>query len=375
MKSVFGFLLLFAIALMFHACESGVIPEPLTEEAELRTGEYLLSPCLDGESIPADRVPENAWEYVREQYPEFEIEEIERFVLEDGRIYFGLEIETGDDLDWELLFDEDGGFLAGNNDDYEDDLSLGKLPEAVKAYLETNFPDAQIQELEREKEYGATFIEIELSGGLELYFTIEGDFICSDMKNDDDDDGYDDDGRDDDEGEDDDDGYDDDGRDDDDGYDDDEGEDDDDGYDDDGRDDDDGYDDDAQGDLPERAARYIADNYPGYEIEEVEFEDYCDDQRAIEVEIEKNDREELELYFDLEGGFLFESRDIDSDDLPAAVLQSLDANYPGYKIEDDDLEEWKLADGSVRYYLELEIDDDDDLEVVIAADGKVVCVE
>lgn len=125
--------------------------------------------------------------------------------------------------------------------------------------------------------------------------------------------------------------------------------------------------------LPEAVQDFLATNYTGYEVESVDQEDICDDQPVYELELEDGPGPDLELYFDLDWAFLFAATEVTADELPAAVLATIAADYSDYEIEDE-VERWDWADGSVSFAVDLE-EDEDDLEVVFFADGSIYCVD
>jgi len=122
--------------------------------------------------------------------------------------------------------------------------------------------------------------------------------------------------------------------------------------------------------LPDAITNYITTNYSSYTIEESELEVICDSTDVYEVEIEDG-RDEIELVFDTEGNFLYSEIEIRDNDLPTAVTGSITANFVGYTL-DDEAEQMNMADGSVQYEVELE-SNTEDLEVIFAADGTVLC--
>lgn len=124
--------------------------------------------------------------------------------------------------------------------------------------------------------------------------------------------------------------------------------------------------------LPDAVSNYITTNYPNYTIEESEYDRTCDSTEIIEVELEMGNNE-IELTFDTEGNFLYAELEIDSANLPTAVSGSITTNFPNYTL-DDEAEELTLADGSMQYEVELE-GTNDELEVLFAADGTVLCQE
>lgn len=122
-------------------------------------------------------------------------------------------------------------------------------------------------------------------------------------------------------------------------------------------------------DLPEVIIAYLDANYSDYELEEAELETLCTGEEVYEVEIELENDDEIELTFDMEGSLLFTEIEIEVDQLPADVLSRISTSYPNVEIEE--AEQLNLFDDSIRYEVELE----NDIEVLIAADGAVICEE
>lgn len=124
--------------------------------------------------------------------------------------------------------------------------------------------------------------------------------------------------------------------------------------------------------LPTSIADYINTNYPNYTIEDMDNDIDCDGTSIIEVELE-NGNDEIELVFDTENNLLYIATEIRTSNLPTAVTDSIAANFPNYFL-DDEADELTMADGSTRYEVELE-GSQNDLEVLFAADGTLICQE
>lgn len=140
------------------------------------------------EDIAPANLPEKIRNFVTTHFAGASIEEAER---ENNGNY---EIELSNDV--ELIFDADGNFLGraddDDNDDKDDeDIAVSELPQVIRDYIATNYPDNHIIEAEREDDN--TF-EVTLNNGMELKFDSEGNFLSVDDHNgdDDDDDGSDD---------------------------------------------------------------------------------------------------------------------------------------------------------------------------------------
>ncbi|WP_282776116.1 PepSY-like domain-containing protein [Phaeodactylibacter xiamenensis] len=314
----------------------------------------VFSPCDDGVDASYSDLPAAAQDYIQANFANWEVDDVDRY-LENGDVRFGVELDSLN-LEYELLFDASGSLISSGPDNDDTYISISDLPQEVLDYLEAEFPGMAIDEVSIDVEYGLEFFEVELYDDLEVYFSIDGIFVCSENSdgNDDDDDGDDDDN----------------GNDDDD---DDNGNDDDDD-DDNGNDDDDDDDDDNEvNNLPAGVSEFINSNYPGYQIDEAYTEEFCNNTNILEVEIEMGSQD-IDLYFDLDGNFLFEGDDISTASLPAAVVATLNAQYPNYNINDAEM--LTLPDGSIQYWVEVENDDDDDedeYDVVLTADGSIIC--
>lgn len=163
--------------------------------------------------------------------------------------------------------------------------------------------------------------------------------------------------------------------------DDDDGEDDDDDGDDD--DDDDGEDDDDDDDgdddddiqIPGSVIGFINSNFGGYGELEAELDDLCGDVDVYLVKLKNEPGPDAEryLYFDLNWVFLFVAQEVPASELTDQVLDTLEVEYPGYTL--DEVERLDMADDSIQFKVELETaNDDDDVEATIDAEGNIICV-
>lgn len=301
-----------------------------------------ISPCDEGIEIDPADVPQVILDYLDDNFPNTPIDEVELFEL-DGETVYGIELEN----DLHILFDQNGLVITSGNDDDDEVVPVDSLLQSIIDYVGTNYQGASIESASFEVEYGMIFFEIYLTDGTELYFDLDGNFICQDEESDDEDD---------------------------DGHDDDDEEDDDDSDDDDdeGDDEDDDNDDDEIDDLPENILEYIDSNYPNYEIEEAELEELCDSTMAYEVELEDGE-DDLELFFDLDGNFLYSEIEASFSDLPAAVVTALETTYPDYTIDNDEVYILEFANGTIQYEVELYGSNNEELEVILSADGSIIC--
>lgn len=111
------------------------------------------------------------------------VEEIYAVILDSGLI---------------LIFDKDGNFIESfqDDEDEEEEVSPADLPQAIKDYVASNYPNEQIVKAWLDSEEGEYIIE--LSNNKVLIFDTDGNFIEEDDEDDEDDeDGDDDDDEDD----------------------------------------------------------------------------------------------------------------------------------------------------------------------------------
>lgn len=293
-----------------------------------------ISPCDSGDDIHLDSLPQAILDYLNTEFANIEIDDAEVF-YDENQLRYGIRLGNG----LEILFDENGVVISSGDEDDESSIAIDSLLQGILDYVNDNFPGISIDSASIEIEFGDTYFEIELGNDIDLYFDHLGDFICRDDQG-----NHDDDDDDDDDGEDDDDNH---------------------------NDDDEGP---SFGNVPDSILAFLLGLYPNLDIDDIDIEDLCDNTRVIEVELEGADDEKIEVYFSLQWELLFVSQEISEGDLPTAVLDSLAAAYPGYTLEEDDIYRWNMADGSVQYNLEVETDQDD-YDVIIQADGTIVCVD
>lgn len=121
--------------------------------------------------------------------------------------------------------------------------------------------------------------------------------------------------------------------------------------------------------CPTAVQEVIQKNLRGGKLDDIEKKHYGD--RSIYVaDIDlpgRDDDNDLELHIAEDGRLLKAIEDIDLKDTPAAVRDALRSF--GGKVDDIDRVE---ADGQVTYHAEVDRDNDDDLDVVVAADGKII---
>jgi len=161
---------------------------------------------------------------------------------------------------------------SGHQDDSEKNqqISYDELPESIQDYLEANYPDLGICEIEVEDDYDDeedsddNYFEVLMTNGLELYFDEEGNFLYAEE-----DDDFE------------------------------------------GCEEEDNEESDEENiafdELPESVQDYLNANYPDIAICEIEMEDDGDEDYVYEVQLTNG----LELYFDEDGNFLYSEEDDD----------------------------------------------------------------
>lgn len=131
--------------------------------------------------ISASELPQNILDFLEEYYPGVGVEEAE---IENNGNY---EVELNNDV--EIIFDAEGNFLGqsvdeNDSDDMDDeDIAVADLPQVIKDYIATNYPDNTIIEAEKDDDG----FEVTLNNGVEVEFDAEGNFIKAEDNNGDDD--------------------------------------------------------------------------------------------------------------------------------------------------------------------------------------------
>ncbi len=118
--------------------------------------------------------------------------------------------------------------------------------------------------------------------------------------------------------------------------------------------------------LSENIKNYIAANYPGAVVT-----DYDKERNHIEVDIVENGATgsvRKELYFSTADQWLRTEWDVRVADLPEAVVNAVNAQYPDYRIDDAD---YVQAPGEEYYEIEIEKGNKEPL-LKVALDGSSV---
>jgi hypothetical protein len=120
----------------------------------------------DDRPIPVSSLPQNVRDYIATNYPNATILWAE---VDDDEYEVTLSDGT------ELYFDLRGRFIKAEMDDVP--VNPADLPASILSYIQTNFPNAQIQRAMRD----ANYYEVYLDNGVELYFSLAGVFIGQDV--------------------------------------------------------------------------------------------------------------------------------------------------------------------------------------------------
>lgn len=274
----------------------------------------------DMNTIDPSTLPASITDYITANYSNYIIEDMDNDIDCDGTSIIEIELEDGND-EIELVFDTEDNFLYAISE-----IRASNLPNAVTNSIATNFPNYTLDDNEADEltmADGSLRYEVELESTqdeLEVIFAADGTVICQQVESDDDD-----------------------------------------------------NDDNNVDSLPTAISDYITMNYPNYTIDDAEYDMTCDSTMVIEVELESGNSE-IELTFDLNGNLLYAEIEINTAALPTAITNSITTNFPNYTLDDDEADELTMADGSLRYEVELE-SMQDELEVIFAADGTVICQE
>lgn len=220
-----------------------------------------------------------------------------------------------------------------------DPIPTSDLPTVILDYIEATYPGITITLAEIETDgNGTVTYEVTLSSGVELNFDANGNLLS------DDDNGH---------------------------------------NDGDDNDNDDGDDSDNEehipfAQLPAPIVDYVSSNYPNFRFDEAERDTLCDLVPLIEISLEDTtaNNQEVKLAFTETGELVFTLAKVLTVDLPAPVISALTSAYPDHTAEDK-VKQLTAADGTVRYLVEVESNQPGgtDLEVLLEADGTIVCDE
>jgi uncharacterized membrane protein YkoI len=128
--------------------------------------------------------------------------------------------------------------------------------------------------------------------------------------------------------------------------------------------------------LPPVVEDFIAQNYPSHFMSSTDTEDLCDNTLVWEVELEDGPGPDVDLYFALDGTFLFTETEINLMDLPEAVRNAISTNFADYSINEQDINQHDYPDGTIEYEVELvhQVTGDEE-DAVFNASGELLCFE
>lgn len=161
-------ILSFCLLVLCPACQ-----EPLWEDGNPITQQgSSTSTSLDKE---VEQYPVAIDDYVEHHYPHLYIVHVALEDVEEEEIFEVYIVELSEDI--LLFFDLEGNFLteeAEVDEEEEEYLSFDDLPEEIIAYLEDEYPEAEVVEIIQE--FNGNY-EVVLDNGIELYFDEEGEIL------------------------------------------------------------------------------------------------------------------------------------------------------------------------------------------------------
>ena len=100
--------------------------------------------------------------------------------------------------------------------------------------------------------------------------------------------------------------------------------------------------------LPAAITTYVNTHFAGYTIDEAQKDTLCNGMAGIELALEKNNTNDIELFFSNENAFILKEEDLKFSALPANVQSFFSTNYPNYESPKE-AEKITLANGTVQY--------------------------
>lgn len=147
--------------------------------------------------IPQSALPQAVLDAIAQHFPAYTIDsdDVEEFELADGSLQYEVELDKDDDSDLEVVFYADGTIFCqdqssddddddddddDSNSNDDDDSNSASLTDAMKDFIQSNYPGYKIEDVETEDICDVNYIEVELEDGpgpdIELYFTMDKDF-------------------------------------------------------------------------------------------------------------------------------------------------------------------------------------------------------
>lgn len=129
----------------------------------------LATACGDDEQvIAAEKLPQAAKDFIETHFADATITRVVKDT--EGSTEYEVRLSNG----FKLEFNSQGNWREVEGYGLEiPETFLAELPEAMIAYLETNHPAVAVSKVELNK----SSYEVELTGGLEIIFNLEGEFV------------------------------------------------------------------------------------------------------------------------------------------------------------------------------------------------------
>lgn len=129
----------------------------------------VATSCEDDEKvIAANKLPQAAQDFIEAHFPDATITRVVKDT--EGSTEYDVRLDNG----FKLEFNSSGNWREVEGYGIEIPASFTtELPEAMLTYLETNHAAQALSKVEKNK----TRYEVELTGGLEVIFTLEGAFV------------------------------------------------------------------------------------------------------------------------------------------------------------------------------------------------------
>ena len=155
--------------------------------------------AMETELSPTDLMP-SIKDYLTQHYPTHNIMEVEKSEVPKGTFY---EVELSQrEVEVELIFDENGNFVAVEDEEEEDEeadeeeknekeIAPSALPEVIKASIDTQYPGAEVLEVDEitQEDGSITYdVEIRFEGKVtEVMYNEQGKFLGIEVDDEDDD--------------------------------------------------------------------------------------------------------------------------------------------------------------------------------------------
>lgn len=128
----------------------------------------MAASCDDEKVIAADKLPQTAQDFIEAHFADVTISRVIKDT--EGGTEYDVKLENG----FELEFNKSGEWRDVDGNGMELPASfVTQLPEAMLSYAETNHGTQAFSKVELNR----SSYEVELTGGLEIIFNLEGAFV------------------------------------------------------------------------------------------------------------------------------------------------------------------------------------------------------